>query len=110
VLVRQGIAVPLTLNLPFGHIEGAGLCLFRDGTGDIALTIGRAQRIAFLINWPHLKPGRFTRPEPSFRALDDAREAARILCGALASESLPGEAPNRESPAPVLTPRPAAAA
>jgi hypothetical protein len=92
VLVRQGIAVPLTLNLPLQHIEAAGLRLFRDGTGDIALTIGRGQRIAFIINWPHLKPGRFTRPEPSFRALDDAREAARILGDALAAEALPAAA------------------
>lgn len=110
VLVRQGIAVPLTLNIPLHCIEAAGLRLFRDGTGDIAMTIGHAQRIAFLINWPHLKPGRFTRPEPSFRALDDAREAARSLSGALAAEQVPGESPGRDATRPVLTPRPAAAA
>jgi Bacterial PH domain len=110
VLVRQGIAVPLTLNIPLQYIEAAGLRLFRDGTGDIAMTIGRAQRIAFLINWPHLKPGRFTRPEPSFRALNDAREAARSLSGALAAEPVPNEVPDRDATPPVLTPRPAAAA
>lgn len=109
VLLRQGIAVPLTLNIPLQYIEAAGLRLFRDGTGDIALTIANAQRIAFLINWPHLKPGRFTRPAPSFRALDDAREAARILAGALAAESMPEQAPGREATPPILTPRSAAA-
>jgi Bacterial PH domain len=110
VLLRQGIAVPLTLNIPLQYIEAAGLRLFRDGTGDIAMTIAHAQRIAFLINWPHLKPGRFTRPEPSFRALDDAREAARILGGALAAESMPEELPGPAATTHVLTPRPAAAA
>jgi hypothetical protein len=110
VLVRQGIAVPLTLNVPLQYIEAAGLRLFRDGTGDIAMTIGHAQRIAYLINWPHLKPGRFTRPEPSFRALDDAREAAGILSGALAAESMPDESPGRDATPPVLRPRSAAAA
>jgi hypothetical protein len=110
VLVRQGVAVPVTLNLPLQYIEAAGLRLFRDGTGDIAMTIGEAQRIAFLINWPHLKPGRFTRPEPSFRALDDARGAARILSGALAAESMPDESPSGDATSAVLTPRPAAAA
>ena len=108
VLVRQGVAVPVTLNLPLQYIEAAGLRLFRDGTGDIALTIGHAQRIAFIINWPHLKPGRFTRPEPSLRALDDAREAARILAGALAAESVPDESPSRDAPPPVRTPLAAA--
>jgi len=110
VLVRQGIAVLLTLNVPLEYIEAAGLRLFGDGTGDIALKIGHAQRIAFLINWPHLKPGRFTRPEPSFRAIDDAREAARILSAALTAESTPDETSSRDAPPPVLTPRPAAAA
>jgi hypothetical protein len=120
VLVRQGVAVPLTLNLPLQYIESAGLRMFRDGTGDIAMQVGHAQRIAFLINWPHLKPGRLTRPEPSFRALDDAREAARILSGALAAESLADEsladaspgsaAPGSAVTPPVLTPRSAAAA
>jgi hypothetical protein len=110
VLVRQGVAVPITLNLPLQYIEAAGLRLFRDGTGDIAMTIGHVQRIAFLINWPHLKPGRFTRPEPSLRALDDAREAARILTGALAAEQVTGESPSRDAPPPVRTPRSAAAA
>lgn len=110
VLVRQGIAVPLTLNIPLEYIEAAGLRLFRDGTGDIAMTIGQGQRIAFLINWPHLKPGRFTRPEPSFRALDDAREAARILSGALTPEAMPDESLGRGANPPVLTPRAAAAA
>jgi Bacterial PH domain len=109
VLVRQGIAVPLTLNIPLQYIEAAGLRLFRDGTGDITMTIAQAQRIAFLINWPHLKPGRFTRPEPSFRALDDARETARTLAGALAAESTQDESPSRDA-APILTPRSAAAA
>jgi hypothetical protein len=108
ILVRQGIAVPLTLNLPLQCIEAAGLRLFRDGTGDIALSVGGAQRIAFLINWPHLKPGRFSRPEPSLRALEDVDEAARILGVALAAETMPGELPVRGLPVPA--PRSAAAA
>jgi hypothetical protein len=83
---------------------------FRDGTGDIAMTVAPAQRIAFLINWPHLKPGRFTRPEPSFRALNDAAEAARILGGALAAEAMPQESPSPVGAAPVLASRAAAAA
>jgi len=102
--------VPLTLNVPLRYIEAAGLRLFPDGTGDIAVTVGPAQRIGFLINWPHLRPGCFTRPEPSFRALDDGREAARILSGALAAESVPDEAPSRDLASPLLTPRSAAAA
>jgi hypothetical protein len=109
VLLRQGVAVPLTLNLPLHYIEAAGLRMFRDGTGDIAMKIKHAERIAFLINWPHLKPGHFTRPEPSFRALDHAREAARILSGALTAESLPDKSPSREATPPGLTPRSAAA-
>jgi len=87
LLLRHGVAVPLTMNIPFTQIESADLRNFADGTGDIALRIAREQRIGYLITWPHLRPGQITRPAPSFRALSDAAHAARLLGAALAAES-----------------------
>jgi hypothetical protein len=85
VLLRHGIAVPLTLNVPFIAIESAALKSYPDGTGDIALTVERRQRVGYLITWPHLRPGYVTHPAPSFRVLPDAARAAEILSVALAA-------------------------
>jgi hypothetical protein len=87
LLLRHGIAVPLTLNVPFTAVEGAALKLYPDGTGDIALTVARDQRVGYLITWPHLRPGHITRPCPGFRALADAARAAEILSVALAAHA-----------------------
>jgi hypothetical protein len=87
VLLRHGIAVPMTMNLPFKSIDGAALKLFANGTGEVALTVAKNQRVGYLITWPHLRPGHITRPQPSFRALSDAERAARILGQALARDA-----------------------
>lgn len=87
VLLRHGIAVPLTMNVPFALIESASLKRYADDTGDIALRLTRKQRVGFLINWPHLEPGHAARPRPSFRGLPDSKRAAEILGSALAADA-----------------------
>jgi hypothetical protein len=87
LLLRHGVAVPLTMNIPFKLIESADLRSYSDGTGDISLRVAREQRIGYLITWPHLRPGHITRPAPCFRALTDAARAADLLGAALAAES-----------------------
>jgi hypothetical protein len=87
VLLRHGVAVPLTMNVPLKFIDNAGVKCFADGTGDIALTLPRRERVGYIISWPHLRPGHYARPEPSFRALPDAPAAAKILSEALAAEA-----------------------
>mgnify|MGYP003343403497 FL=1 len=46
IVMRYGMALPLTMNIPFKSIEAASVTHHRDGTGDIALNvrdeIGRA--------------------------------------------------------------------
>jgi hypothetical protein len=87
VLVRHGVAVPMTMNVPFTLIDNAALKNFADGTGDVFFKLARRERIGYLITWPHLRPGHLSRPEPSFRSLTGAHEAARILGAALAAEA-----------------------
>jgi hypothetical protein len=87
VLLRHGIAVPVTMNIPFELIESADLKTYADGTGEITLRLTRAQRVSYLITWPHLRPGRISRPEPSFRAVAGAQQVAEILAAAVAAEA-----------------------
>jgi hypothetical protein len=88
VLIRHGIAVPMTMNIPFNCIESAALKQYPDGTGEIAFATPRDQRVGYLITWPHLRPGEFTRPQASLRALPDAEHAANLLRTALVSGSM----------------------
>jgi putative photosynthetic complex assembly protein len=87
VLMRHGIAVPLTMNIPLTTIHGAAVKLYADGKGDIALATATDQRIGYLITWPHLRPGHVTRPQPSLRSIPDAARAAELLANALAAEA-----------------------
>jgi hypothetical protein len=107
VLLRHGIAVPLTLNVPFKMIDGAAANVFSDGKGDIALAVPRSQRIGYLITWPHLRPGYITRPQPSLRSVPDVARAAEVLSQALAADAnQPMATPLSATPPRVTDPRP----
>ncbi len=84
VLIRHGIAVPMTLNVPFAVIEAANVRSYAGSSGQIALELAERNRVSYLLNWPHVRPGRFTRPEPMLRALADVAGAQSILGDALA--------------------------
>ncbi len=91
VLLRHGVAVPMTMNIPFNAIESAELRMFSDHTGEISLKVLQDQRVGYLITWPHLRPGFLSRPQPSLRAIEDAHRAAEILGSALAADvGVPG--------------------
>jgi len=85
VVWKHGIAVPMTMNVPFACVESAAVRLFGDGTGDIVMKLPASKRVGFLVNWPHLRPGRFAQPQPSFRAVEGASDAAEILGRALSA-------------------------
>lgn len=87
VVIRMGIALPMTLNLPFARIEAADLHVCADGSGDIALRLTPAERIAYPILWPHARPWRLARAEPMLRAVPKATAAAQILARALAASA-----------------------
>jgi hypothetical protein len=85
VVIRFGIALPMTINLPFRQIASAGLRLHADGSGDIPLALLDAQRVAYLVLWPHVRPWRAARAEPMLRAVPDAQRVAQLLARALAA-------------------------
>lgn len=105
VVLRVGVALPVTINLPFALIEAASLSRQADGSGEIALRMAPGHRVSWIMLWPHLRPWRFATPEPMLRALTDAEAAAQILGRALAAASA---AP--VSPLPDAARRPASAA
>jgi Bacterial PH domain len=83
VVIRTGVALPTTLNLPFARIDAASLKLFGDNTGDIPLTPNKADRVPAVLLWPHMRPWRLRRPEPMLRSVPDAVHVAALLTTAL---------------------------
>ena len=83
VAMRVGMALPLTLNLPFTQIDGAGLRLYPSGAGDIPLSLHGNERLAYLVLWPHARPFRFKKPEPMLRAVPDGEKIAKFLVDAI---------------------------
>lgn len=87
VVMRFGIAVPVTLNLPFAAVHAAGVRVHADGTGDVALAMAVPRGLSWPVLWPHARPWRLSRPEPVLRAVPDAARVAQILGRALASHA-----------------------
>jgi hypothetical protein len=82
VVMRVGIVLTLTFNIPYTRITAAGLRLEADGTGDLPLTLSGEDRIAWLHLWPHARPWRLAQPEPMLRSVPHAADVARVLCDA----------------------------
>lgn len=87
VVLHAGIALPVTVNLPFPQIERAGLRAFGDGSGDVPLQLRSGVRVAYLQLWPHGRPWRLSRPEPMMRSVPDAAAVADILAQAFAART-----------------------
>ena len=84
VVVRYGIALPLTLNLPFKMVASAAVRSFSDGTADLPLALTGSNKVSYLLLWPHARPWRLVQPQPAMRAVPEGVRVAKILAGALA--------------------------
>jgi Bacterial PH domain len=85
VIMRIGIALTLTYNIPLKLIQAAGVHHRKDGTGDIPLNLAKGNKIAFVFLWPHAKPWKLSQPEPMLRCLPNAIEVASTLSAAWAA-------------------------
>jgi Bacterial PH domain len=83
IVMQFGIALPMTLNIPFRILGAAALRFYADGSGDIPLAISGNDRVAYLMLWPHVRPWRATRTEPMLRAIGDAKHVSDILARAV---------------------------
>ena len=87
IIMRFGIALTMSVNLPLRRIEAASLRVRRDGSGDIPLSLSGPQRIGYLLLWPHVRPWRVMHTEPMLRAIPDAARVAQLLGRALAASA-----------------------
>jgi hypothetical protein len=79
LVIRGGIALSVCVNVPLALVESVDLRLWRDGVGDIPVTLGGTQRIGWVALWPHVRPWRLTAPQPMLRAVPDAANVAGLI-------------------------------
>ncbi|MFZ4406022.1 MAG: photosynthetic complex putative assembly protein PuhB [Paracraurococcus sp.] len=100
VVMRFGIALSMTVNLPFAIVASAAAKVHADGSGDVSMAMLKPHRVSYLFFWPHARPWTFTRPQPALRGIADAAAVAQILGRALAgAAALPVQAVGTTGPA-----------
>lgn len=82
VVMRVGIVLTVTFNLPHGRLAAAHLRRGHHGRGDIALQLAGDDRIAWLHLWPHVRPWQLRRAQPMLRAVPQVAEVAGLLVAA----------------------------
>lgn len=87
VVIRYGIALTMSINLPLRLVEQASLRLLSGGCGDIPMAMIGRQKLGYAVLWPHARPWRLSKPEPMLRAVPDAVHVAGLLADALAATS-----------------------
>jgi hypothetical protein len=87
VVIRFGIALPITIQIPFKSVTNAGVKRFAGGAGDIALALQGEQKIGYAVLWPHARPWKFASAQPSFRAIANVDSVAALLGRALAASA-----------------------
>ena len=91
-MIQFGVALPMTLNIPFRVIGAAALRAYADGTGDIPVALTGGDRIAYLLLWPHARPWRAARPSRCCaRCPTPAR--SRISCAGALGAAAPTTSP-----------------
>ncbi len=105
IVIRTGVAVSVTVNLPFKLVEAADLRLRKDGSGDIALGIDRRERVSYILLWPMVKPFRWLSVRPVLRGIKDAESVAAVLATALSEYAINAEQ-QVEEPKPTVKPEP----
>jgi len=110
VAMRIGVALTVTLNLPYRWIASADLRQHPSGTGDIPLALSGEDKISWAVLWPHARPWRLSKPEPMLRCVPEAGRVATILADALRADLARREAEDEAHRTAGTAPQPAALA
>lgn len=94
IVLRCGVAVSVTVNLPYTIIDSAELRLHKDGSGDISIRTDRRSRASYILLWPMVKPFRWFNVQPVLRGLKSAESVAETLANALAAHELAAQQNN----------------
>ena len=84
VVMRIGVVLTVTFNIPYSRIVAAHLKAGQQEHGDVALEIVADNRIPWLQLWPHARAWNLRHPQPVLRGIPDAARVAALLTQAWA--------------------------
>lgn len=82
-VMKIGMALPITFNIPFTQIDGAFVTHAANGTGDICFRFGSKDKIAYAMLWPHARRWHFSKPQAAFRAIREVDKVAALAATSL---------------------------
>ena len=81
VVMRFGVALSMSWNLPFRQLGSADLALHGEGDGDVVLRLAKRDRVRWVFFWPHVVGA--LRPSPALRGLSEPETVASALAAAV---------------------------
>ena len=79
VVMRIGIVLTVTFNIPFSRIVAAHRRAVDAAHDDLALQIASENRIPWLQLWPHARAWQLKHPQPTLRSLKNGTQVAQCL-------------------------------
>ena len=79
VVMRIGIVLTLTFNLPYTRIAAASLRHYGQRSLDIALQLYPQDRIGWFHLWPHQRAWHLSHPQPTLRCLPQGEAVSALL-------------------------------
>lgn len=79
LVMRIGIVLTITFNLPLKRLAQAGVHIYPDGSADIPIKLNADDKIPFLHLWPHARAWKLAHPEPMLRCVPDGAKVAKLF-------------------------------
>lgn len=83
VVLRVGIALPMTINIPFSKIAAAAVRQDKDGSGNVAMQMTKGEHMSYVVLWPHVRAFSGAGVQPAFRGLADVQPVADVFAKAI---------------------------
>ena len=87
IVLRIGIVLTVTFNLPLTKIVAAQIKATTHTNGDIALQLPAHNQIAWLHLWPHARPWHFNPTQPTLRCIDEVEKVSALFMQAWHAEN-----------------------
>lgn len=87
VVMRVGVTISMSVNLPFAGLKDGQLKAFDNGDGDITLTLMPEQKVSYVVLWPHCQILSPFDTHPTLRAVPNAAHVAQRFARAIADSS-----------------------
>ncbi len=88
IVMRFGLAVPITMNLPFSQIISADAAQRGSAdSGNIAFSVSADARVSHWILWPNARPWHWFSAQPMLCCIADLEKVSALLSEALAESA-----------------------